>query len=358
VTGDTVYAIASASSAAGLTALGNELVPAGTIASASSLALDSAGDLYVGDAVGGGAGSVIKISGGVATAFASGLEFTGGIAIDAAGDVFVSESLVSFENQIRRYDSTGTPLGVVAGPSFGFGSLGLALDGAGDLIATGLFGGDVVRVDPSDGAESALFSGFTFATGVERDAFTQRVQLLSSTFSGDPEDSRLHRLVPIAALVAGNGSTKTECVHEMYGVELVPAKPGKKAKQAICVDGAPCDADGTVNDLCTYPVGFCVNVPDPTFVDCTPSDVAIFELKKAKPESATITATAAAVQAAAPVSAATCFFSDGFEVPLKIAKNGAKKAGKGKLKLKATTGDAKARKDGDAVKFVCRPSPL
>ena len=89
------------------------------------------GDASVGDAAGGGAGTVIEIGPGASSStLITGLDFTGGIAVDSAGDIFVAELLNStFENQISRFDAAGAPVAPTpfTGPSFAIGSFDLAL---------------------------------------------------------------------------------------------------------------------------------------------------------------------------------------------------------------------------------------
>jgi hypothetical protein len=353
-TGDTVFAIPSAATASGLNASDSELLPADSISSAFSVAADAGGNVFVSDAIGSGSGTVLKITPGpVSNAFAPGFDFTGGLAIDpVSGDIFVAESLASFDNQITRFDSSGTPVGPIpfAGPSFGFGSIDLAFNTDGKLLASGVFGGDVVAFDISTGAPSSFISGFTFASGMTVNPFTKRLEVLSSTFSGADEDKSLHRFTPISQLVPGKGSAKTECVQEFYGLELV----GSPAKDAVCVDGAACDADGTVNDACLFPIGFCFKADDDRFSDCDAGNVAEVSIT-AKPADAAIQKTAAAVQAALPIGAASCFFSDGYYVPVKITGSGAKNDGKGIVKVKSKTDDG--AKDSDAVKLICQPAP-
>jgi len=123
----------------------------------------------------------------------------------------------------------------------------------------------------------------------------------------------------------------------------------------VCTDGAPCDGDGTVNDACVFPIGFCLNVTDPTLVaDCgTTSPVAEVSIT-AKPGAAAISAVAARIGAALPAVGPTCFFSDGYYLPVKITGSGAKKDGKATVKVSATRADGS--KDTDTLKLVCRPA--
>ncbi len=353
-TGDTVFAVPGASQATGLLAPDLELLPADTFESAASIAIDGGGNLFVGDALGVGLGTVTEITPGpVASLFAGGFDFTGGLAVEPiSGDVFVAESLATFDNQITRFDAAGTPVAPVpfAGPSFGFGSFDLAFNTDGTLLTTGVFFGDVVAFDLG-GVSAPLVQGLTFATGSTVNDFTGRVELLSSTFSGADEDKSIHRFVPVDRLVAGSGSEKTECIQEFYGLELV----GSPAKDAVCIDGDACDADGLVNDRCTFPVGFCFNIDDPAFPDCDDSADVTEVSVKAKPFSPALQNTVDVMAASLPVGGPSCFFSDGYVVPVKITGSGAKKDGKAKLTIKSWTSDN--RKDSDNVKLVCQPAP-
>jgi hypothetical protein len=355
-TGDTVFAIPSASTATGLPAASLELLPAGAVPDAASVAVEGDGNVLVGDATGGTAGTVSRIDvdlGPPAMSFAGGFGFTGGLAVDTvSGDVWVAETISStFESQISQFDTSGTSLGVFAGPSSGFGSIDLAFNTDGSLLATGAFFGDVVSFDASS-AQTAFVSGLTFATGISVDAFTGRVQVLSSTFSEAEEDRSIHRFTPVNRLLTGNGAAVSECGQEFYGLELVAPGPGQPARNAICVDGATCDADGVANDRCLFPVGFCLAVQDPRLAGCLPSPVVGISLT-ATPASSAVAETAARMQQALPVAAPSCFFSDGIVVPVKVGAAGTS-AGRAVVRVKTTL--ANGKKDADAVTLLCEPA--
>jgi len=363
-TGDTVFRIANASSAVAVPALGAELLPAASIPTAANVAIDAGGDVYVSDSAGYDMGmmplgSVVKIDlPAVASApFVTSLGFASGLAVDdATGNLMVAETIATFEAQIRRYDSAGTEvMPIFAAPSYGFGSYDLAYDIDGNLLATGAFGGDVVAFTPA-GASSSFIAGLNYANGVSVNPFTGRVEVLSSTFSFPPaaEDRSIHRFTPVSRLVEGGGSADSDCLTEFYGLELVAAAPGDPPKKAICVDGAACDADGEQNDRCTFPVGFCLNVADPDLSGCsTGSSISSFAVAT-KPFSAAIAAANSAIQAALPAAGPACFFSDGIVVPVKVSAAG-KRAGKGKIKVESEAADG--RKDADSVSLVCEPAP-
>ncbi len=356
VTGDTVFAIPAASVATSVPAAGLELAAPGSIPAAASVTLAPAGGVFVGDAAGGGAGSVRLVSGGGLSSLVSGLDFTGGLTL-LGGDLLVAQSLATFESEIRRYATDGTFLSVVSGPTFAHGSYDLAVLDDGRIAVTGAFGGDVVAVDPVSGNSESFVAGLTFASGIDVDGFTGRVSILSSTFVPTDEDMTVHRFVPVSRLVPGRGSDKKECVAEYYGVRLVASKPGKQPRHARCIDGEPCDSDGTANGSCTFPLGVCLGVGDDRLPDCGASGIDAFEVRKAKPASGAWSALVAEVQAKLPVSASSCFFSDGVTVPLTTTRRGKIKAGKAVIKIRAVTDEAKPRKDTDKIKLMCLPAP-
>ena len=180
--------------------------------------------------------------------------------------------------------------------------------------------------------------------------------MLSSSFTGAAEDKSLHRFTPVENLTPGSGSDRTECLHELYGIALVAPALDRPAKKAICVDGAPCDADGRINDECLFPVGSCLNVFDPNFLECDTSTAITEFAVSSRPHSPAIQTMAANVAAALPIAGATpsCFFSDGVTVPLRVSGSGVKKAGKAKVTVAAS--NAAGKRDRDTFSLVCEPA--
>jgi len=351
-TGDTVFAIPSAATASGLSAPGLELLPRDSVPNAASVAIDATGNVFVSNSVGGGSGSVLKIVGSSPSTFVSGMGFSAGLAFNPAnGNLFVAQTLATFDNQINQYTAAAVPVPPVpfAGPSSAFGSYDLAFNSDGRLLNTGVFDGDVTSFNPGDSSSTTFVSGLTFASGITVDRFTHRVQMLSSTFTGAAEDKSLHRFTPVDQLTpGGRRATASECLHEAYGLQLVNG-------MATCTDGAPCDNDGKVNGACLFPVGFCFNVGDPNFPGCgTASNVVDVNISSTTP-SAALTAAATQVASALPLSGSSCFFSDGYYVPIKVTASGMKKNGSGAVTVKVTAADG--RKDTDTFRMVCRPAP-
>jgi hypothetical protein len=362
VTGDTAYAIPGASTATNLTAGGFNLAPSGSIPSAFSVALDAANNVFVSDAVGAGLGNVRKIaaSNGALTTLIPGFDFTGGVAIDDTGDIFVAESLASLASLIGRYNSAGVFEAIVSGPSTSHGSYDLAFNTDGRLLATGKSNGPVVSIDPATGNSTNLATGFAFPTSIDVDDFTGRIQLVSSTFTGDAEDFRLHSLTPIALIVPDSGGdalgsdSRRDCVGEFYGLELSVNSHDKTTKRAICTDGAACDADGEEDGKCTFRFGVCLNVTDPRVPNCLSEATVDFSLRKAKPDNTAVTALVTAIQDALPVAGPQCFFSDGVEVPLRVTSKGLKSATQ-VIKIRSDSEVPFKSKDSDVVNLVCDP---
>ncbi len=351
-TGDTVFAIPSASTASGLAAPGLELLPADSVPTAASVTVDATGNVFVSDSAGGAAGKVIKIVGSTPSVFVPSLDLAAGLALNPAnGNLFVAETLDSFvDKQIQQFTSAGAavpPVPFAASPT-PFGTVDLLFNSDGRLLASGAFFGDLVSFNPGNGSSTTFSSGLTFVGGMTLDPFTHRLQVLSSTFTPTDEDKSLHRFTPIDQLSPGDsGSAETECLFEAYGLQVVDGT-------ATCSDGAACDSDGAENDACLFPVGFCLNVDDPDLATCdTASNVTAVSIT-ANPPAASIADAAARATAALPLTGSTCIFSDGYYVPVKITASG-KKDGKGKLQVKVTNADG--GKDSDTVKLICQPAP-
>jgi len=358
-TGDTVFAIPGSVTNADVAGL--ELLPGGTIPYAYSIDLFGDG-LLVSDAAGDGAGSVVEIdlSGPTpaTSTFANGFDYTGGVHVDGSR-VLVSEAIQpNFDSAIYDYSTAGVYQSTVSGPSYDHGSNDLAVARDGGMLVTGP--STLVSVD-AGGAVTPLVTGLNggggfaaFGGGVSVDGFTGRIDFLASSFSGADDDKGLHRLVPIDALLTGGGNAMSDCTMELYGVELVPRSEGRRARVAICVDGAACDADGAVDGGCTYPLGLCFNVHDARLSECTPSTVSSLRLIRALPEDAGAEDLVAAASAALPTSASTCVFGDGMRVSL---RDGGTRRGKGRVQLRALVGEDPADGDTDVVRFVCEPTP-
>src|SRR6266571_4594472 len=173
-TGDTVYAIPDAlTRTTAVTAAGHEVVPAGTIPFAGDVFVAPGGAALVSDAAGNGAGRVVKVVPGMATALISGLDLVGGITLAADGTLRIVDAFLnpdfSTTGKVLEYKADGTPLGtLVSGLEGGFGSFGSS---------------KVIAVAP-DGSVSDRATGFSFSGDVFFDAARDEALVLDFGVTG------------------------------------------------------------------------------------------------------------------------------------------------------------------------------
>src|SRR5262245_3203198 len=182
-TGDTLFAVANALTiTSAVTAVGSEVVPAGSIPFAMDTLVLPDGSILVSDAVGPGAGRVVRVSGSPAALsnFTTGLDFLGGLALTADGRVLVDNVDGSFVGAVLAYDQSGTPLGTVKGGLSG--ALAEVVDNDGNVLVSGGFTGDfssstVIAIAP-DGTVSERAHGFGFSGEMFFDASRDELLVL------------------------------------------------------------------------------------------------------------------------------------------------------------------------------------
>ena len=248
----------------------------------------------------------------------------------------------------------------MSGPTDAHGSIDIAVAAGGSVLATG--SPTLVSID-GEGAVTPLVTGIDGGTGF--DAFggavavqpvTGRIDFLASSFSGADDDKSVHSLIPVERLGGGGGSVYNDCALEVYGLERKAGVPGSAPRLAQCTDGAACDADGTANGSCTFPIGFCLSVDDPRLPDCAPAGIRSVELVNTRLESAELTDLFAKVNAGLPNNNTTCTMSGGVKVPVRTLSNGAHKTGRGTIKVRTTTDEDDAQHDNDVIRLACEPA--
>ncbi len=169
LTGDTVFAIPFAlTRTTSLPAVGLEVVPAGTIPAAQDV-LVVPGALIVSDAVGPGAGRVVRVKGTKVTELITGLDYTASLAF-AGGRLLVGNLDGSFVGAVYAYTLAGVPVGDVAtGLS---GNYAHVVDNDGDVLVSGGFADDfsssIVAVDAMGGVTERA-RGFSFSSEMYQD---------------------------------------------------------------------------------------------------------------------------------------------------------------------------------------------
>jgi hypothetical protein len=164
VSGDTLYAVTDATTrTVSLPAASAEVLPSGSIDAAQDVLVTPAAVL-VSDAVGPGAGRVVQVVGTTATDLITGLDYTGGLALDGA-TLLVGNLDGSFVGSVQKYDLSGAAMGTLVGGLSG--SYAQVVDAAGDALVSGGFTPDfssstVVAVDPL-GVVTERARGFSFS---------------------------------------------------------------------------------------------------------------------------------------------------------------------------------------------------
>jgi hypothetical protein len=129
-------------------------VPTGssTLTEPDGLAVDAAGDIFIADSQN---KRIVEIPGGTGTPVvvpASSLGTTAGVAVDGAGDVFIVDA-----EQIVEVPASGAPQTVVAS---GFTTpVAVAVDGAGDVFVVDLGANQVVEIPFNNGPRTVVSTG-------------------------------------------------------------------------------------------------------------------------------------------------------------------------------------------------------
>ena len=185
-TGDTLFSIPNAlTRTSPVTALGQEVVPKGTIPDAQDVLIIPGGAVLVSDATGFGAGRVVRVQGGVATNFLTGFDYTAGLALASDDTLFVGDvDSNTFAGSILRFGLDGSGHGGLA--SGLAGTFDLVVDADGNILVSGIHTPDfsdsmVLGVTP-DGTvlPSPRGDGFAFSTGMFFDATRDELLVLDS----------------------------------------------------------------------------------------------------------------------------------------------------------------------------------
>jgi hypothetical protein len=199
-TGDTVYEILNpfGSPATPANAIDIELLPMGSVPGYSDLALDpsdpSGNSLFIGDSAFAPGGRILSaaISSQTTSVVQTGLSFTGGLASDGAS-LFFGEAIFGSGGDLYSVPlgSPSDPRALVANVLAGHFDLETA--GNGSLLTSG--GSDIVRVDPGNGAQTTVATGFGFTGGVFEDP-SGTIYALDG-FPSPGEENRVWILTPV-----------------------------------------------------------------------------------------------------------------------------------------------------------------
>ena len=270
-TGDTVYALSNAITASETSALGLEILPTGSIPFAAQLTLLDENTLLVTDAAGPGLGGVVSVdlAAGTSSLLIDGLDYAAGISVLPDGNLLVGNVDANFVGFILEYAPDGTPAndsGIA--PVELSGAADQVLDHRGNLIVTGGSTPDfsssiVVSVD-AEGAVTQIADGFQFSLGIDMDAPSGQLGIVDSCF---PDACTSIALLTPTNRMTGLGDQPEDCQVAFWGG--TPNRP--RGNVWRCKDGdVACDRDQQRNGVCTFEVGACLRVSDPSNTSCMP----------------------------------------------------------------------------------------
>jgi sugar lactone lactonase YvrE len=123
---------------------------------AKGLALDAAGDLFVADTLN---QRVIKVgANGTQTTAGFGLQYPQGLAVDGAGDLFIADNNLNEVVEVPAGCSNSACQQVVPNPLNLRSQLGVAVDGHGDLFIGDFTDGEVAEVPANGGAPAVVYN--------------------------------------------------------------------------------------------------------------------------------------------------------------------------------------------------------
>ncbi len=209
-----------------------------------SIAADAAGDLLVGDP---GNVSVFRLAAGASatTTVNGGIDKAGGVAFDAAGNMY----LVDFEfNLVEEFPRSGSP--VILGSGFSHPA-GVAVDGAGNVYVTDQGHSAVKEILAGSGTIVSLGSGFSQPNGIAVDG-------AGNVYVTDNANSLVKKIIPgnSTPVTIGSGFNNPKGVAVDAAGNVFVADAGNNAvKEILATDGS------TIN------IGSGFNAPNGVAVD-------------------------------------------------------------------------------------------
>jgi len=170
---------------------------------------------------------------------------------------------------------------------------------------------------------------------------------------------------PNATVIPGGGEAASDCFGEWSlpdGALLHPRSCVPSGKQS-CVDGAPCDADGEADGICSFSMRLTLNTSDERLPECTSNQVTAYTLVKPseadgakRPEDEANRVgmlNALAGLGVLPIVGAVYTEEFQIRVPLKHGRRG---IGKGSKTLKLIAQGENGAADKNKLKLTCYPS--
>jgi hypothetical protein len=188
----------------------------------NGVAMDAAGDVFVAD-TGDNAVKEVRTDGSIRT-IGSGFNQPFGVAVDGVGDVFVADW---GNSAVKEVKPDGSILTLGSGFTLPYG---VAVDGVGDVFVTDFYG-DVQEVKP-DGTMQTIGSGFSGTSGVSVDA-------AGDVFVADTGNNAVKEVKPDGSIkTIGSGFNKPTGVAVDAAGDVFVADTGNSAVKEILPDHA------------------------------------------------------------------------------------------------------------------------
>ncbi len=252
--------------------------PSGALA---GLALDAAGDVYVSD-FNNGAVDEIPAGGGAETTLSSSQACPTGLAVDGSGDVYLGSACYALGPDYSGGDVVEVPPGGWNDPQdfIGSGFLapeGIAVDAAGDAFVADSGNDDVVEIPAGGGQQTTLDPGLSVNGEGLSDPTGVAVDTSGDVYVADTGDNRVVELTPTVsstpanpsytASVVATGLSSPEGVALDSQGDLYIANAGANDVVEVSAGGgSPTEVLGGLDQ----PSGLAVYAPPPTFTADTP----------------------------------------------------------------------------------------
>jgi len=241
-------------------------VPTSGLQYPDGVAVDAAGNVFIADYVG---GKVVKVTpGGVQTTVpATGLSAPIGVAVDGAGDVFIVDLNLSSAVEV-------TPSGVQTSVGSGLGSpIGVAVDGAGDVFIGDQENSRVVEITPTGVQTTVPATGLNQVWGVAVDG-------AGDVFIADGRNSRVVEVTPsgVQSTVPATGLKQPYDVAVDGAGDVFIADPQNARVVEVPAGGGP---QTTVGSGLSYPSGVAVDQAGDVFIGDQGQDT-VFEVNRSQ----------------------------------------------------------------------------
>ncbi len=217
----------------------------------SGVAVDAAGDIFIADTSN---GAIKEISaGGAIQTLAAGLLQPTDVAVDAAGDLFVGSASL---NAVVEFPAGGGPIQAL-GSGFN-GPQGVAVDAAGDVFIADSVNNAIKEIPAGGSAIQTLGSGFNYPTGVAVDA-------AGNVFVADMDNNAVKEIPAGGGAIQtlGSGFDQPTNVAVDAAGNVFVADSGNNAVKEIPAGGGPIQTLGTGF---SYPTGVAVDAAGDVFV--------------------------------------------------------------------------------------------